>query len=134
MMYLCTLNDVASVSQLGSFPLITYYMGCCEDYLSCDIAFNAVMPLSRASTRRRYSRIEGVTVCILHFSSQPNWAKPISLFCFSMFPTQPLILYIFSSPWAWPKWPISPNQRTPLLLVRSQLTGDEISTATYVHT
>ena len=33
----------------------------CEDYLTCDIAFNAVMPLSRASTRGRYSRIEGVT-------------------------------------------------------------------------
>ena len=32
-----------------------------EDYLTCDIAFNAVMPLSRASTRRRYSCIEGVT-------------------------------------------------------------------------
>ena len=38
-----------------------YYMGCCEDYLTCDIAFNVVMPLSRASTRGRYSRIEGVT-------------------------------------------------------------------------
>ena len=38
-----------------------YYMGCCEDYLTSDIAFNAVMPLSRASTRGRYSRIEGVT-------------------------------------------------------------------------
>ena len=36
-------------------------MGCCDDCLTCDIAFNAVMPLSRASTRRRYSRIEGVT-------------------------------------------------------------------------
>ena len=36
-------------------------MGCCEDYLTCDIAFNAVMPLSRASTRRRYSRNEGIT-------------------------------------------------------------------------
>ena len=36
-------------------------MGCCEDYLTCDIAFNAVMSLSRASTRGRYSRIEGVT-------------------------------------------------------------------------
>ena len=36
-------------------------MGCCEYFLTCDIAFNAVMPLSRASTRRRYSRIEGVT-------------------------------------------------------------------------
>ena len=43
------------------FPLL-YYMGCCEDYLTCDIAFNAVMPLSRASTRGRYSRIVGVTV------------------------------------------------------------------------
>ena len=36
-------------------------MGCCEDCLTCDIAFNAVMPLSRASTRGSYSRIEGVT-------------------------------------------------------------------------
>ena len=43
------------------FPVLSIYMGCCEDYLTCDIAFNAVMPLSRASTRRRYSRIEGVT-------------------------------------------------------------------------
>ena len=40
---------------------LIYYMGCCEDYLTCDIAFNAVMPLSRASTRGRYSRIDGVT-------------------------------------------------------------------------
>ena len=45
-------------------------MGCCEDYLTCDIAFNAVMPLSRASTRRRYSRIEGVTARL------PPWARP----------------------------------------------------------
>ena len=36
-------------------------MGCCEDCLTCDIAFNAVMSLSRASTRGRYSRIVGVT-------------------------------------------------------------------------
>ena len=36
-------------------------MGCCNDCLTCDIAFNAVMPLSRASTRGSYSRIEGVT-------------------------------------------------------------------------
>src|SRR3954462_9676254 len=41
------------------FPYILH--GLCEDYLTCDIAFNAVMPLSRASTRGRYSRIEGVT-------------------------------------------------------------------------
>ena len=42
-------------------PFIMYYMGCCNDCLTCDIAFNAVMPLSRASTRGSYSRIEGVT-------------------------------------------------------------------------
>ena len=33
----------------------------CDDCLTCDIAFNAVMSLSRASTRGSYSRIEGVT-------------------------------------------------------------------------
>ena len=43
-------------------PLFIIYLRCCEDCLTCDIAFNAVMPLSRASTRRRYSRIEGVTL------------------------------------------------------------------------
>ena len=57
-MYLC---DVASVSQLCTLIPLLYYMGFCEDYLTCDIAFNAVMPLSRASTRGRYSHIEGVT-------------------------------------------------------------------------
>ena len=56
-MYLC---DVESVRQLCTFSFFIY-MGCCEDYLTCDIAFNAVLPLSRASTRGRYSRIEGVT-------------------------------------------------------------------------
>ena len=51
---------MAIVSQLRiSFPYVLH--GLCEDYLTCDIAFNAVMPLSRASTRGRYSRIEGVT-------------------------------------------------------------------------
>src|SRR3954466_15712058 len=55
-MYLC---EVAIVSQLCiSFPYVLH--GLCEDYLTCDIAFNAVMPPSRASTRGRYSRIEGV--------------------------------------------------------------------------
>ena len=55
-MYLC---EVAIVSQLCIFvPYVLH--GLCEDYLTCDIAFNAVMPLSRASTRGRYSRIEGV--------------------------------------------------------------------------
>ena len=56
-MYLC---EVAIVSQLCIFfPYVLH--GLCEDYLTCDIAFNAVMPLSRASTRGSYSRIEGVT-------------------------------------------------------------------------
>ena len=51
---------MAIVSQLCiSFPYVLH--GLCEDYLTCDIAFNAVMPLSRASTHGRYSRIEGVT-------------------------------------------------------------------------
>src|SRR3954465_7089888 len=56
-MYLC---EVVIVSQLCIFPLYLLH-GLCEDYLTCDIAFNEVMPLSRASTRGRYSRIEGVT-------------------------------------------------------------------------
>ena len=51
---------MAIVSQLCIFfPYVMHWL--CEDYLTCDIAFNAVMPLSRASTRGRYSRIEGVT-------------------------------------------------------------------------
>ena len=51
---------MAIVSQLCiSFPYVLH--GLCEDYLTCDIAFNAVMPLSRAPTRGRYSRIEGIT-------------------------------------------------------------------------
>ena len=51
---------MAIVSQLCiSLPYVL--LGLCEDYLTCDIAFNAVMPLSRASTRGRYSRIVGVT-------------------------------------------------------------------------
>ena len=57
-MYLC---DVMSVSQLCTFPLYLCTWVVYEDYLTCDIAFNAVMPLSRALTRGRYSRIEGVT-------------------------------------------------------------------------
>ena len=59
-MFIYVLCEVATVSQLCiSFPYVLH--GLCEDYLACDIAFNAVMPLSRASTRGRYSRIEGVT-------------------------------------------------------------------------
>ena len=56
-MYLC---EVAIVSRICILNL-NYYMGLCEDYLTCDIAIDAFMPLSRASTRRRYSHIEGVT-------------------------------------------------------------------------
>ena len=56
--YLC---DVASVRQLCiSFPYSLH--GLCEDYPTCDIAYNAVMPLSRASTRGIYSCIVGVTI------------------------------------------------------------------------
>ena len=71
-MYLC---DVASVSQLCIFSPLIIYMGCCEDYLTCDIAFNVVMPLSRASTRRRYSRIEGTTLSLstLHLLEFTLW-------------------------------------------------------------
>ena len=59
-MFIYVLCEVAIVSQLCiSFPYVLH--GLCEDYLSCDIAYNAVMPLSRASTRGRYSRIVGVT-------------------------------------------------------------------------
>src|SRR3954465_874107 len=62
-MLIYVLCEVATVSQLCiSFPYVLH--GLCEDYLTCDIAFNAVMPLSRASTRGRYRRIEGVTMPI----------------------------------------------------------------------
>ena len=60
MLYSCNCCEVAIVIQLCiSFPYVLH--GLCEDYLTCDIAFNAVMPLSRASTRGRYSHIDGVT-------------------------------------------------------------------------
>ena len=56
-MYLC---EVAIVSQLCIFfPYVLH--GLYEDYITCDIALNAVMHLSRASTCGRYSWIEGVT-------------------------------------------------------------------------
>ena len=38
-----------------------YYMGCVKITSLATYAFNAIMPLSRASTRGSYSRIEGVT-------------------------------------------------------------------------
>ena len=59
-LYIHVLCEAAIVSQLCiSFPYSLH--GLCEDYLTCDISYNAVMPLSRASTRGRYSRIMGVT-------------------------------------------------------------------------
>ena len=51
------------------FPYVLH--GLCEDYLTYDIAFNAVMPLSRASTRGRYSRIEGITTLLT--TKTPNF-------------------------------------------------------------
>ena len=42
--------------------------GLCEDYLTCNIAYNAVMPLSHAPTRGRYSRIEGVTRTLIEMA------------------------------------------------------------------
>ncbi|EMS54219.1 hypothetical protein TRIUR3_25301 [Triticum urartu] len=48
---------------VGVMLELAIYMrgGRCKDYPSYDIAFNAVMPLSRAPTHERYSRIESVT-------------------------------------------------------------------------
>ena len=72
MHYIYVLCEVAIVSQLCiSFPYVLH--GLCEDYLTCDIAFNAVMPLSRASTRGRYSRIVGVTSW---YQSHPDLGAP----------------------------------------------------------
>ena len=53
--------------------LLSYSLhGLCEDYLTCDIAYNVVMPLSRALTHGRYSRIVGVTFF-------DKWVKPWTL-------------------------------------------------------
>ena len=46
----------------------------CKDYPSCDIAYNAVMPLSHALTRGRYSRIVGVTSW---YQSLPRLRSPL---------------------------------------------------------
>ena len=67
-MFIYVLCEVATVSQLCiSFPYVLH--GLCEDYLTCDIAYNAVMPLSHASTRGRYNRIVGVTTA----TDSPLW-------------------------------------------------------------
>ena len=47
--FIYVLCEVAIVSQL-SYPILVHYMGLCEDDPSCDKTYNAVMPLSRAST------------------------------------------------------------------------------------
>ena len=59
MLYSCIVWSGECKPTMYLFPYVLH--GLCEDYLTCDIAFNAVMPLSRASTRGRYSRIVGVT-------------------------------------------------------------------------
>ena len=76
-MYLC---DVASVRQLCTFPLYLCAWVVCEDYLTCDIAFNAVMHLSRASTRGRYSRIEGVTDVMPTYMIIPRYSHNYAQF------------------------------------------------------
>ena len=48
-------------------------MGLCEDDPSCDNTYNAVMPLSRASTRGRYSRIVGVTTHLRSITNNGTW-------------------------------------------------------------
>ena len=50
--------------------------GLCEDYPTCDIAYNAVMPLSRASTRGRYNRIVGVTLPQVAGKCAPSLSRP----------------------------------------------------------
>ena len=58
--YLCTLMWRGECKPtMYLFPYSVH--GLCEEYPTCDIAYNAVMPLSRASTRGRYIRIMGVT-------------------------------------------------------------------------
>ena len=67
------LFDVASVSQLCiSFPYVLH--GLCDDYPTCDIAYNAVMPLSHASTRGTHSRIVGITSW---YQSLPRLRSPL---------------------------------------------------------
>ena len=60
MLYSCIVWSGECKPTMYLFPYcITWVV--CEDYLSCDTAFNAVMPLSRASTHGRYSHIVGIT-------------------------------------------------------------------------
>ena len=46
-------------------------MGCVKVTSLVTYAFNAIMPLSRASTRGRYSRIEGVTSWYQSYNGNP---------------------------------------------------------------
>ena len=54
-------------------------MGCCNDCLTCDIAFNVVMSLSRASTCGSYSRIKGVTPSREEASEEEDEGAPSPL-------------------------------------------------------
>ena len=79
-------------------PFIMYYMGCCNDCLTCDVAFNAVMPLSRASTRGSYSRIEGVTVQFLLLLYVNCWSRNLDIVLLSGYAT--IFLSCLQSFWA----------------------------------
>ena len=82
-LYLCIVWSGDCKPTMYLFPYcITWVVY--EDYLTCDIAFNAVMPLSHASIRGRYSRIEGVTTTMYFFVETtcipPPRHKPGQLF------------------------------------------------------
>src|SRR3954469_979871 len=72
-MFIYVMREVPTVSQLCIFFPYVFH-GLCEHYLTCDIAFNAVMPLSHASTHGRYSRIEGV-ITTLPVLRLLRWAR-----------------------------------------------------------
>ena len=59
-------------------------MGCCDDCLTCDIAFNAVMSLSRASTCGSYSHIEGIT----------SWYQSMMNFIFNAYTNDFVLIYL----------------------------------------
>ena len=58
------------------FPFM-YYMGFVKIALLAIYAFNALMPLSRASTHGRYSRTEGVTLVELRVFSTATAARSL---------------------------------------------------------
>ena len=73
-MLIHVLCEVAIAGQLRT-SFLFHYMGCCEDYLTCDIAYNAVMPLSHAPTRGRYSRNHGRYKLVIR--AFPDFRSPL---------------------------------------------------------